>query len=218
MRMSAWLMAACVAVMAPEAAFATTWTLYKADCEGGVAAAEIACGAYGRYLIDPEVAPDCPVVASGAEEAMLYPPPHQGAIAFPIQARRLHEAPSPLTALTKAIPFPSPMPPWIAVLDFLGIHGNSTAYLAQHVGGITAWLVPLDRLEREQLFPGCSPFSDTWMSALDNQRSKAVLGVTYTPLSIYLPQLVRYYLDTDPPPPAGYARRARELELARETI
>ena len=41
---------------------------------------------------------------SWAEEAMLYPPPHQGAIAFPIQARRLHEAPSPLTALTKAIP------------------------------------------------------------------------------------------------------------------
>jgi nucleoside-diphosphate-sugar epimerase len=84
----------------------------------------------------------------------------------------------------------------------------------------TAALVrrPLELLEREQLFPGCSPFSDTWMSALDNQRSKAMIGVTYTSPAVYVPQLVRYYLDTNPPAPAAYAQRARERELARETI
>jgi nucleoside-diphosphate-sugar epimerase len=77
---------------------------------------------------------------------------------------------------------------------------------------------PIEVLEREQLFPGCSPFSDIWMSALDNQRSKAMLGVTYTSPAVYVPRLVRYYLDANPPAPAAYARRGRELELAGETI
>jgi nucleoside-diphosphate-sugar epimerase len=73
---------------------------------------------------------------------------------------------------------------------------------------------PLARLEAEGLFPACSPFSDTWMSALDNTKSKVTLGVRYTPLAMALPQLVRHYLEGGVPPPAGYAQRARELKLA----
>lgn len=71
--------------------------------------------------------------------------------------------------------------------------------------------VPLRTLEERGLFPACSPFSDTWMSSLDNTRSREVLGAAYTPLPVYLGQLVRHYLDTRPEPPEGYRQRKREL-------
>ena len=99
----------------------------------------------------------------------------------------------------------------VTLEQFLALVGQSIPGLA-HVPRLIR--VPLAVLEREQLFPSCSPFSDTWMSALDNGRSKAALGVSYTPLPAYLAQLVRHYLDQSPPAPEGYARRPRELELA----
>jgi nucleoside-diphosphate-sugar epimerase len=99
----------------------------------------------------------------------------------------------------------------ITLEDFLALVSQAIPGLAQAARLIP---VPLSVLEREQLFPACSPFSDTWMSALDNRRSKEALGVNYTPLPLYLSRLVRHYLDTVPPAPAGYGRRPRELELA----
>jgi nucleoside-diphosphate-sugar epimerase len=74
---------------------------------------------------------------------------------------------------------------------------------------------PREELEREELLPHCSPFSDTWMSSLDNSRSKAELGVTYTPMRDYVKKLVSYYQAVRPREIEGYAQRAKELELAR---
>lgn len=69
-------------------------------------------------------------------------------------------------------------------------------------------------LESRQLLPGCSPFSGLWMSELDNARSLAELGMTYTPVHVYLEKLVGYYLPAQLPPPAGYLHRAEEMKLA----
>ena len=46
--------------------------------------------------------------------------------------------------------------------------------------------VSRDVLQNSALLPGCSPFSDSWMSALDNTLGKQELGLTYTPLPQYL--------------------------------
>jgi nucleoside-diphosphate-sugar epimerase len=78
-----------------------------------------------------------------------------------------------------------------------------------------AW-VDRDLLDQHQLLPDCSPFSDPWMSELDNQRSKGELGVQYTPLPVYLERLVGYYKAHRPPLPQGYQRRGEEIRLAME--
>jgi nucleoside-diphosphate-sugar epimerase len=72
---------------------------------------------------------------------------------------------------------------------------------------------PLERLMAEGLIPDCSPFSDPWMSALDNQRSKDELGMQYTPLPAYLPRLVEHLSGVTEAPP-GYGRRRLELQIA----
>jgi nucleoside-diphosphate-sugar epimerase len=68
-------------------------------------------------------------------------------------------------------------------------------------------------LEEHDFLPDCSPFSERWMSELDNQLSKAELGMTYTPLTVYLRQIVTYYLREMPPKPRGYRRRKAEILL-----
>jgi hypothetical protein len=54
------------------------------------------------------------------------------------------------------------------------------------------------------------------MSELDNAAGVRDLGVSYTPLSVYLERIVRYYRDNPPPPPAGYRRRRAELALFQQ--
>lgn len=61
--------------------------------------------------------------------------------------------------------------------------------------------------------PDCSPFSERWMSELDNTRSKRELGMTYTPLSVYLRKLVEYYASHPLPKPSSYKRRHSEKAL-----
>jgi nucleoside-diphosphate-sugar epimerase len=75
--------------------------------------------------------------------------------------------------------------------------------------------VPAERLMAEELIPDCSPFSEPWMSAIDNTRSKQELGVSYTPLATYLRILVDQ-LSRDSHAPPGYGRRERELQIAAE--
>jgi nucleoside-diphosphate-sugar epimerase len=75
--------------------------------------------------------------------------------------------------------------------------------------------VPRAVLNREKLLPDCSPFSGSWMSALDNTRSKRELGMKYTPLEVYLKKLVTVFDSSPKRQIAGYARRQDELELAR---
>ncbi|MHB1021965.1 MAG: NAD-dependent epimerase/dehydratase family protein, partial [Acidobacteriaceae bacterium] len=75
--------------------------------------------------------------------------------------------------------------------------------------------LPREKLERAGLLPYCSPFSSTWMSTLDNARSKAELGLRYTPLREYVARLVRYFETMPPRHPVGFAQREKELDIAR---
>ncbi|HEU4699133.1 MAG TPA: NAD-dependent epimerase/dehydratase family protein [Gemmatimonadales bacterium] len=74
---------------------------------------------------------------------------------------------------------------------------------------------PRARMDAAGLLPAASPFSGRWMSELDNRRSREVYGLAYTPLRDYLARLVAWHR-AHPRVPAGYARRAAELALARE--
>ncbi len=73
--------------------------------------------------------------------------------------------------------------------------------------------VPRAELENHGLLPDCSPFSGKWMSSLDNARSKAELGMIYTPMRNYLKKLIDFYLSSVPREMEGYVQRPRELQL-----
>ncbi|MBL8134615.1 MAG: hypothetical protein JNL42_22335, partial [Anaerolineae bacterium] len=73
--------------------------------------------------------------------------------------------------------------------------------------------------EAQGFLPDCSPFSERWMSELDNTLSKQEFGMVYTPLNEYLEALVRHYTTNPPPRTASYRRRRAEiafLEFARQ--
>jgi nucleoside-diphosphate-sugar epimerase len=70
-----------------------------------------------------------------------------------------------------------------------------------------------DLLEANGFLPDCSPFSERWMSELDNTLSKRELGMQYTPVEDYLYQIVAHYQAHPQPVPAGYKRRASEKHL-----
>ncbi len=69
-------------------------------------------------------------------------------------------------------------------------------------------------LEAAGFLPDCSPFSDRWMSELDNTRSKDVYGIEYTPLATYLGTITRYYAENPPANPSTYKRRHAEVQYA----
>jgi nucleoside-diphosphate-sugar epimerase len=95
--------------------------------------------------------------------------------------------------------------------DFLGKLGEAIGVQPQIV------TVPRERLVSDGFLPDCSPFSDLWMSELDNTRSKVELGMTYTPVSEYLSDIVKELTALKPIPPAGYRRRNGERTLAART-
>jgi nucleoside-diphosphate-sugar epimerase len=70
-------------------------------------------------------------------------------------------------------------------------------------------------LDSARLLPHCSPFSDPWMSSLENIRSKQELGMQYSPLPEYLRRLIEHYREHRSPEPPGYEQRNRELEFAQ---
>jgi len=74
--------------------------------------------------------------------------------------------------------------------------------------------VAREELNRQGLLPHCSPFSGLWMSSLENARSKAELGMEYTPVASYVKNLVDYFQAMPKRKIEGYERRALELELA----
>jgi hypothetical protein len=63
--------------------------------------------------------------------------------------------------------------------------------------------------------PDCSPFSGRWMSSLENARSKAELGMQYTPVTAYVKKLMSYFQAVRQHAVEGYVQRPRELELAK---
>lgn len=75
--------------------------------------------------------------------------------------------------------------------------------------------VPRKTLEDQGFLPDCSPFSDLWMSELDNTLSKDVLGMTYTPVETYLANIVAYHQENAIDPPISYRRRGAEKQLAQ---
>ncbi|HWX53013.1 MAG TPA: NAD-dependent epimerase/dehydratase family protein [Verrucomicrobiae bacterium] len=75
---------------------------------------------------------------------------------------------------------------------------------------------PRTKLGSLKLLPSCSPFSDPWMSALDNSRSKNQFGIQYTPLREYLRHVVAHYKDNPRLVPEGYKTRELELRVAAE--
>lgn len=95
----------------------------------------------------------------------------------------------------------------VTIEDFLALLGQTL--------NLTPELryVPRDLLEANGLLPDCSPFSDRWMSELDNRRSKDVLGMHYTPLPDYLAAIVAHYRENPPAPPASYRRRRTEKQI-----
>lgn len=70
-------------------------------------------------------------------------------------------------------------------------------------------------LDREGLLPDCSPFSEPWMSSIENAHSKAELGMRYTPVSSYLKKLISYFQAIPTKKIEGYAQREKELKLAQ---
>lgn len=85
-----------------------------------------------------------------------------------------------------------------------------------HIMGAPARMVTARRgdLVANGFLPDCAPFSERWMSALDNRLSKEELGVVYTPLEESLKRLVEYYDSHRLPHPPTYRRRRAELQLA----
>jgi nucleoside-diphosphate-sugar epimerase len=75
--------------------------------------------------------------------------------------------------------------------------------------------VPREELNRQGLLPHCSPFSGLWMSSLENARSKAELGMQYTPVASYVQNIVSYFQAVRPHTVEGYQQRAREVEFAK---
>jgi len=73
--------------------------------------------------------------------------------------------------------------------------------------------LPRAVLESRGLLPACSPCSGRWMSVLSNQRSRALLGLTFTPPEEYLPPLVEIARSASATDAPGYLRRAEELAL-----
>jgi nucleoside-diphosphate-sugar epimerase len=76
--------------------------------------------------------------------------------------------------------------------------------------------VPRAKLDEHNLLPACSPFSDAWMSELDNRRSKSELGMQYTATREYLARLVAHYAKQPKREVEGYKRRALELQIAKQ--
>lgn len=91
------------------------------------------------------------------------------------------------------------------------------------LGGIMNRQPQLLRLKRSELeangfLPDCSPFSERWMSELDNTKSKDILGINYTPLPDYLGELVKFYESHHISEPLTYRRRRAEIQFAEQLV
>ncbi len=100
----------------------------------------------------------------------------------------------------------------ISLDEFLGILGN--------LMNVSPKIVRAKRsdLEANGFLPDCSPFSERWMSELDNTKSKDILDMSYTALPDYLTELVAYYQSQNIPEPLTYRRRRAELQYIEHLI
>lgn len=94
-------------------------------------------------------------------------------------------------------------------------HADFLSLLAE-IMGVEARSLSVKRSELvvSGFMPDCSPFSERWMSDLDNSLSKAELGARYTPLRDCLSAIVAAF-DAHPiAQPLTYRRRQAELNFA----
>ena len=96
--------------------------------------------------------------------------------------------------------------------DFLNI-------LANIMGTEVKWLSADRRaLVSNGFLPDCAPFSERWMSALDNSLGKTELGIRYTPLADYLAKIVKLFDTRSLAPPLAYRRRRAERQFAESLV
>lgn len=75
--------------------------------------------------------------------------------------------------------------------------------------------IPRRELVEEDVFPGCSPLSNPWMSILDASRAREQLGIAPRGLGEWLPGLVERLRREDAEPPSSYLDlRDHEREIA----
>ncbi|HEX2329550.1 MAG TPA: NAD-dependent epimerase/dehydratase family protein [Candidatus Angelobacter sp.] len=98
----------------------------------------------------------------------------------------------------------------LSLFDFLELLAGACGVAAQIIR------VPRENLEREGLLTDCSPFSGRWMSALDNTRSKAELGMSYRSFHDYLQPLVAHFKACKQRAIPGYRQRPVELTFATQ--
>lgn len=100
----------------------------------------------------------------------------------------------------------------VSLDEFLSIMGS--------IMGMKPQIIRLKRseLEANGFLPDCSPFSERWMSELDNTLSKDVLGIKYTSLPDYLTELVKFYRTHHITEPPTYRRRHAELQFAKQFV
>ncbi|HUP01169.1 MAG TPA: NAD-dependent epimerase/dehydratase family protein [Gemmatimonadota bacterium] len=82
--------------------------------------------------------------------------------------------------------------------------------------GVEPRLVRRSRAElvAASVFPACAPFSNPWMSVLDNGRAKKDLGLSFRRFDQYLPGLVEIFRRAGTPSPAYVAQREREQRVS----
>lgn len=109
--------------------------------------------------------------------------------------------------------------------DAINISQDETVSLAEfltllaevmEVGAPKLCIVRQSELEAAGFLPDCSPFSERWMSELDNTHSKTTYGISYTPLAEALTNIVQFYREHPPVTPSSYKRRHAEIEFARQ--
>jgi len=94
-------------------------------------------------------------------------------------------------------------------------HAEFLSLLADIMGSESHSLeVERSELAANGFMPDCSPFSEWWMSDLDNSRSKSELGIVYRPLREYLTEIVVEFERKPMAPPLSYRRRQAEIKFA----
>lgn len=100
----------------------------------------------------------------------------------------------------------------VSLADFLAILGDKMGVKPQIIR------VKRSELEANGFLPDCSPFSERWMSELDNTLSKETFGLSYTALPDYLGELVEFYKSNNIPEPLTYRRRRAELQFVKQFV
>lgn len=95
-------------------------------------------------------------------------------------------------------------------------HDDFLNLLADIMGARATW-VRADRnaLVSNGFLPDCAPFSERWMSALDNSLGKSELGISYTPFADCLSEIIKHFDTNAMSPPFAYRRRRAERQFAK---